>query len=218
MLPKSPRLLAALDLLTEVRCLADVGTDHGYFPIAAVQSGKASRAVASDNKPAPLATAAEHIARSGLQDRIVLVLADGLSFLRVDIAAVSIMGMGGFLIERILDAADLSAVEQLILGPNNDHAAVRGWLEDHGWRIADERFVRDRGHDYQLISAVPGKMSLNPEERTYGPILLKTRNEGLLGHLRQKIAALSEARSLARDPDKRQELEIRIRNLEELIR
>jgi tRNA (adenine22-N1)-methyltransferase len=120
--------------------------------------------------------------------------------------------------ERILDAADLSFVRQLILGPNNDHAAVRGWLENHGWQMVDERFVHDRGHEYQLMSAVPGKMSLSSAERAYGPILLKTRNEGLIRHLRGKIAALSEACSLSRDPDKRQELESRIRNLEELIR
>ena len=41
--------------------LADIGTDHGYIPIALVQAGKVPRAIAMDINKGPLERAALHI-------------------------------------------------------------------------------------------------------------------------------------------------------------
>ncbi len=198
----SPRIEAAVELLTEARLLADVGCDHGYFPIAAVKAGKAHGAIASDNKSSPLETARIHVAESGLSDRIACVLSDGLSHLSPEVDAVSLMGMGGLLIATILDRADLSSVKQLILGPNKDPSAVRLWLQTHGWKISAERFVRDHGHDYALIACVPGDMSLSANEREYGPFILKEKNPAFLSFLERKAARLEDALGTAQDPEK----------------
>lgn len=215
---KSPRLEAALGLLTEARLLADVGCDHGYFPIAAVKAGKALSAIASDNKPGPLETCRVHVAESGLSSRIGCLLSEGLDHLRPEVDAVSVMGMGGQLIASILDAADLSFVRQLILGPNQDPSALRLWLQTHGWRIEAERFVRDHGHDYQLISAVPGTMSLSAIEREYGPFLLREKNPAFCAFVERKAARLENALGEAEDPEKIRSLRERIQILRELIR
>ena len=45
-------------MVTEGSSLADVGTDHGYIPIALVQTGKVSRAIAMDINKGPLERAA----------------------------------------------------------------------------------------------------------------------------------------------------------------
>ena len=52
-------------MVTEGSSLADVGTDHGYIPIALVQTGKVSRAIAMDINKGPLERAALHIRERG---------------------------------------------------------------------------------------------------------------------------------------------------------
>lgn len=214
----SPRIEAALGLLTEARLLADVGCDHGYFPIAAVKAGKARAAIASDNKPSPLETARIHVGENGLSDRISCVLSDGLSHLFSEVDAVSLMGMGGQLIASILDRADLSAVKQLILGPNKDPSAVRLWLQTHGWKISAERFVRDHGHDYALIACLKGEMTLSANEREYGPFILKEKNPAFVAFLERKATLLEDALGSAEDPEKIRSLKERIQALREMIR
>ena len=62
--------------------LADVGTDHGYIPIALVLRGKISSAVAMDVNPGPLKRAEEHICGQKLSAYIETRLSDGLTALR----------------------------------------------------------------------------------------------------------------------------------------
>ena len=61
-------------MVTEGSSLADVGTDHGYIPIALVQTGKVSHAIAMDINKGPLERAALHIREQHLEDRITLSL------------------------------------------------------------------------------------------------------------------------------------------------
>jgi len=204
--------------LTDLDVLADVGCDHGYFPIEAIRSGKVQSAIASDNKPLPLAAAEAHIRQVGLSDRITTVLSEGLSHVTNGVQAVSIMGMGGALIAAILDSADLASIQRLILGPNKDPSRLRAWLQAHHWQIADERFVRDHGHDYQLIAAIPGEMALSEAQREYGPFILQTHCPEFVRHIGRKIAQLQAAHAAAHDEKKRLALQGRISFLQELIR
>ncbi|MBP6890122.1 MAG: tRNA (adenine(22)-N(1))-methyltransferase TrmK, partial [Veillonella sp.] len=53
----SKRLAAAYDMVPNARCIADVGTDHGYLAAALLQGGKADYVIAIDVNKGPLATA-----------------------------------------------------------------------------------------------------------------------------------------------------------------
>lgn len=61
----SERLEAVVAALAPCELLADVGTDHGLVPIAAVVRGIAVRAIAADLRVAPLAGAQRTIERAG---------------------------------------------------------------------------------------------------------------------------------------------------------
>ena len=72
------RLSAIAELFTPGGRGIDVGTDHGYLPVALVQAGKAAHFIASDLRPGPLQSARANIRENGLADRIETRLADGL--------------------------------------------------------------------------------------------------------------------------------------------
>ena len=115
--------------------LADVGTDHGYIPIALVLRGKISSAVAMDVNPGPLKRAEEHICGQKLSAYIETRLSDGLTALQAGEAdTVLIAGMGGNLTKRILAEGKevLETVKELVLQPQSEIWKVRRWLRENG--------------------------------------------------------------------------------------
>ncbi|MDD3126096.1 MAG: tRNA (adenine(22)-N(1))-methyltransferase TrmK, partial [Candidatus Izemoplasmatales bacterium] len=155
--------------------------------------------------------------KAQLDNKITIALQDGLENLPVDVDVVSIMGMGGKLISSLLDGANLNLVRRLIIGPNKDHYELRQWLENHSFCIIAERFVRDQGHDYQLIAAVHGQMHLSEIEKQYGPYIIKECSPLFRNHIERQIALLSQALSVTNDLQKRISLLDRITILRELI-
>ena len=77
----SRRMQKLASLVTEGNRLADVGTDHGYIPIALVQAGKIPSAIAMDVNRGPLARAEAHIREAGLATYIETRLSDGKQFM-----------------------------------------------------------------------------------------------------------------------------------------
>lgn len=148
MTPLSARLEAVLGLLLPCRVLADVCSDHGLVPIAAVERSIAQHAIAADLREAPLEVARQNIASAGLQERVTRVRGDGLGPLRDHaVDAVMMAGVSGTLMLRLCDAAPevLAGVQQLIVQPNKDTPEVRSWALDHGWHLRDENMVQIRG-------------------------------------------------------------------------
>ena len=74
----SKRLSAVAEFVTPGGCLVDVGTDHGYVPIALLEQQKISSAIAMDVNRGPLERAREHIAQYQMGDYIETRLSDGL--------------------------------------------------------------------------------------------------------------------------------------------
>ena len=64
----SERLRAVADLVDDGMVVADIGTDHGYIPIALVQEGRCPRAVAMDINIGPLDRARAHIQAAELSE------------------------------------------------------------------------------------------------------------------------------------------------------
>lgn len=155
----SKRLSAVAEFVTPGGCLVDVGTDHGYVPIALLEQQKISSAIAMDVNRGPLERAREHIAQYNMGDYIETRLSDGLHALRAGEGdSLLIAGMGGGLTVRILSEGEplLSGFRELILEPQSDIDRVRAWLLEHGFFLAQENFVEEDGKYYPILRAVPG--------------------------------------------------------------
>ena len=85
--------------------LADIGSDHGYLPVALVRRGVIAAAVAGEVALTPFAAAERTVREHELQARISVRLASGLEAIEPQdgITAVSICGMGGETIRDILE-------------------------------------------------------------------------------------------------------------------
>ncbi len=155
-----PRLAAAAAFLSGAQTVADVGADHGRLAAALLQQGLARRVIASDVSADSLAKARSLAHRCGIpEDVLVFAVSDGLSHLAPGEAdALVFAGMGGELIARLLErgAAIAQAAERVVMQPMGGTLALRRYLLQNGYTIADERLVFDAGRYYQIILAKPG--------------------------------------------------------------
>lgn len=141
--------------------LADIGSDHGYLPVALMLRGVLEAAVAGEVAQTPFASAQRNVRRNGLQAQVTVRLADGLAAVEPQdrISVVSICGMGGDTMCEILEAGKqrLGGVTRLVLQPNGGERELRQWLAGNGYQIVSEELLRENRFDYEIIVAEPGR-------------------------------------------------------------
>lgn len=150
------RLNVIKNMVKPGRGVIDVGTDHGYVPIALALSGYPGIIIASDINPEPLDSAVRSAEENCVSDRISFRLGDGLhscSSMEVDTAVIA--GMGGDLICSIIDSTSWTERPdfRLILQPMTKHEVLRYYLINNGWQIDEEHPVKENGRLFQIFSA-----------------------------------------------------------------
>ncbi|WP_318192837.1 tRNA (adenine(22)-N(1))-methyltransferase [Pseudomonas sp. FEN] len=186
--------------------LADIGSDHGYLPVALMHRGAITAAVAGEVALTPFHAAERSVHENGLEQRISVRLANGLAAIEPadGITAISICGMGGETIRDILDSgkARLSGQERLILQPNGGEQPLRQWLMENDYRILCEELLRENRFDYEIIVAErAGPVMYTAEELYFGPLQMQARSpaflakwQRLLHQKQQTLAHLARAR------------------------
>jgi tRNA (adenine22-N1)-methyltransferase len=180
--------------------LADIGSDHGYLPVALARRGAITAAVAGEVALTPYESARRTVRENGLDGQVTVRLANGLAAIEPQdgITVVSLCGMGGETIRDILEAGrgHLGGQERLVLQPNGGEPPLRRWLMDNGYRIVCEEVLRENRFDYEIIVAEPGEPVVYSAEQLYfGPLLMTARSPAFLFKwqrmLRQKQQTLA---------------------------
>jgi tRNA (adenine22-N1)-methyltransferase len=174
--------------------LADIGSDHGYLPVALMRRGAIVAAVAGEVALTPFRAAERTVRENDLDQRISVRLASGLGAIEPQdgITAISICGMGGETIRDILDSgkARLNGQERLILQPNGGEQPLRHWLMDNGYRILCEELLRENRFYYEIIVAErAGPVIYTAEELYFGPLQLQARSPAFLAKWQRILRA-----------------------------
>ena len=185
--------------------LADIGSDHGYLPVALMRRGLIAAAVAGEVATTPFHAAQRTVRDNDLQPHISVRLADGLAAIQPGdgITAISVCGMGGETIRDILDngKAHLRGKERLILQPNGGEQPLRQWLMDNGYSILHEELLHENRFYYEIIVAErAAPVRYTPEQLYFGPLQMQARSplflakwQRLLGLKRKTLAGLEQA-------------------------
>lgn len=155
----SRRLMTLIERVPKGARVADIGSDHGLLPVYLTRADIASRCIAVDRRPSPLAETRKRVVAARVADRVSVRLGDGLDPIEPgEVEVVCIAGMGAGAICRILErgAARLDGVAMLLLQPNVNADVTRRWLLEHGWRLDDEVVVVERDVMYVTLQARPG--------------------------------------------------------------
>lgn len=173
----SKRLELVASFVPRGAILLDVGSDHAYLPIELVERGQIKSAIAGEVVEGPYQSAVKNVESHGLKEKIQVRLANGLAaFEEADqVSVITIAGMGGRLITRILEEGldKLANVERLILQPNNREDDLRIWLQDHGFEIVAENILEEAGKFYEILVVEAGQMKLSASDVRFGSFLSK---------------------------------------------
>jgi len=196
----SERLTTIARQVPEGSRVADIGSDHALLPCYLIQNGQAVHAIAGEVNDGPLEAARKQVREEKLEDQIDVRGGDGLAVIQPgEVDVITIAGMGGSLIVKILsaDPSKLQGVQRLVLQPNVGEDTVRSWLLQENWLLIDEHILEEDGKFYEVIVAVRHKdvemqnaalYAKNPLESFgipvskeqlvwMGPFLLAERNE-----------------------------------------
>ncbi|KPY03999.1 Uncharacterized protein ALO57_04581 [Pseudomonas coronafaciens pv. oryzae] len=208
--------------------LADIGSDHGYLPVALLNRGVIAAAVAGEVALTPFCAAERTVRENDLDQQISVRLADGLAAIEAadGITAVSLCGMGGETIRDILESgkARLSGQERLILQPNGGEQPLRRWLMENGYRIVGEEVLRENRFDYEIIVAeCTGSVKYTAKELYFGPLQMQARSpafllkwQRLLGEKQKTLSSFAKAQRAVPE-EKMQEVAQQIRWITELL-
>ena len=220
---------AVAAMVTSGGVLADVGTDHGYIPIALIQRQKIKSAIAMDINKGPLARAQDNIASARLGDYIQTRLSVGVAALGEGEAdSILIAGMGGELVIHILSEGEkvCKAASELILQPQSDIRKVREYLRLHHYKIVDEDMICEDGKYYPMMRVINVELDnawMKMDEQTrvacdiYGPLLLRNGNPVLRRFLVRQHRQLTQILQTLQAQTMSEKIETRIAEvLEEL--
>lgn len=173
----SPRLSLALSLVPRHGAVLDVGSDRGDFAIALERRGQ--KAYAAENKEGPYRTLCENLQRH--RSMVVPLFQDGLTSCPADVVGLTILGMGGRTIERILreGSCRLSPIEWIVISPQSDFSSPIGFLASNGYRNVDGRYV-DETRQYPILLFERGREDIDEDELRYGPVPWR-RKDPVLG-------------------------------------
>ena len=159
----SKRIEFIIENLDKVDTIADIGTDHGYVPLIALEREICNKAIACDINKDPLDKAKLNAILEGAGDELEFRLGGGFEPLNINEAnEVVIAGMGGNLIRDILEAdiEKVKSVDCLVLVPAQNPEVLREYLYNNNYEIIKEDLCFDEEEKYEIV----GTIEANPLE------------------------------------------------------
>lgn len=156
----SKRLLAIGELVPKNSIVADIGTDHGYIPAYLIENNISKKVIGTDISKGSLDKIIKYIKDSGHEKKIDSRLGYGLEVIKpYEVDTVVIAGMGGILINEILDKDKTitESITNFILQPMLGAKELRIYLMENNFQIIKEELVKDEGKYYEIIFAKKGK-------------------------------------------------------------
>ena len=147
MIPLNQRL-KKVSTFIQGNCLADIGSDHAYLPIYAIENHLIDFAIAGEVIKGPFDASIRNVRDYKLSHEIDVRLGDGLTVIRPEdhVTSVSICGMGGPLIAKILNEGTekLENKPRLILQSNIQSSAIREQLLKLNYTIIAEEILEEK--------------------------------------------------------------------------
>lgn len=149
------RLLTCAKLVKGNKAV-DVGTDHGYLAVYLISEGICDTVIACDVNEKPLNAARKTVKKSGYEEKIEVVLSDGLDNVKSDgVTDIIMAGMGGELIVKLLEKCswikDKGNSINLVLQSMSKSHILRKWLFDNNFSVEKELACEDGGFVYSVM-------------------------------------------------------------------
>lgn len=129
--------------------LADVGCDHGYCALYAIEKRLCKRAIVTDISAQCLAKAEELLKYYIRDGRVTALCTDGLHGLDENVSQIVIAGMGGRKIIQILEEGFIP--EKFVFQPMKNSPELRAYLIGKGCKLTRDDVFYSKGKYYFVV-------------------------------------------------------------------
>ncbi len=213
----SKRLETCLRYTEGFQRLADIGTDHAMLPIEAVLRGHVVSALAIDNKFGPFLQARTNVKKYQMENRVKVVLGEGLDKVDAETDVVVISGLGGDSIATILENIKTQNIKRFVLQANNNAYKIRAILPKIGYRLLDELVLADQNVIYDVLVLEPGQSEMNELELEFGPINLRDKPHHFIQRLHSEIDHYKRILAQVTSTDRKELIQHKIDTLEAIV-
>lgn len=187
----SKRLQTISSMINTDGKIYDVGCDHAYLDI--YMAGLGYNCVAIDVRNSVIENAKKNVAQSGFQNKIEVVLNDGLEDITID--ENSIVVLSGLGTRTILKIIDDKRIKQIIIQSNDDLYLLRKTMMERGYSIINEKIIFEDNKYYVIINFEIGYVTYSDTELLLGPILLQNKDKIFINYLKTKFEHLNRVLS-----------------------
>lgn len=188
MIKISKRLRAIGDFVPDGSVLADIGTDHALLIIYLLENKQIEKGYALDIAKKPLEIAKETIKQHNFENKIEVILSDGLESFTGQANCFVMAGMGAETIWKIIEAYNFNENDCLILQANSKLSYLREELSKNSFEIIAESFIIDMKRPYTILKIRKRSydIPLTLEEILLGPILSKQKEARYIEHIKNR--------------------------------
>lgn len=207
--------------------LVDIGSDHAYLPIYAVNENIIKKAICGEIARGPYDSSVKNVQQNKLSDDIKIRLGDGLSVLRSmdDADTITICGMGGPLIASIIESGMkfVQGTPRFIVQANTYPYPIRKIMAEHNYKITEELQLKDGPHFYDIIVFDHSKETVeySEAELRFGPVNIEKREPVFIGQLEREKSHMEKILNGINDRekniDKVERLESNLKYVDEVL-
>ena len=150
----------------------DVGCDHAYLDI--YLAGKGFCCVAIDVRKNIIEIAKQHVMDSGLQDRIDVVLNNGLN--NIKLTENDVVILSGLGTNNILEIIKNNFIKKIIVQSNDNLFLLRKVMSSRNYYISEEQIIYEDNKYYVIIKFEQGVKRYSEYELFLGPKLLENKS------------------------------------------
>lgn len=195
MITNSERLLCIASLVPLNSYVYDIGSDHGYLPILLVTNKIANQVIAVENKKGPYERLSFNVKD---YPQITPFFGDGLDGFKEYITVITAAGIGGKTIVEIFSKffeKERKRNLTIIVEPQSDVDLVRKFFNSMGYKITFEKYVKEQGKYYPIITYELGNEILSDVNYTFGKYALANKDPLLYEYLTNNLKKFEEINS-----------------------
>lgn len=212
----SKRIQKIIEYIDVEDSVADIGCDHGYLGLGCLEKGiKFLQNI--DNKKGPLTTAMKNLSDYQMNDNVIYTLCDGLDNLDSRVDTIVISGMGGDLINQIINRnlEKAKKLKKIIIVAHTKLFLLRKELTKNFY-IIDETIISEKNKLYEIIIFKPNgeaKTNYNYDDCLLGPIQKIKKEDLFIDKWNSRLEEIEKILKNTTNADLEKEKDCIIRNL-----
>lgn len=212
----SKRIQKIIEYIDVEDSVADIGCDHGYLGLGCLEKGiKFLQNI--DNKKGPLTTAMKNLSDYQMNDNVIYTLCDGLDNLDSRVDTIVISGMGGDLINQIINRnlEKAKKLKKIIIVAHTKLFLLRKELTKNFY-IIDETIISEKNKLYEIIIFKPSdeaKTNYNYDDCLLGPIQKIKKEDLFIDKWNSRLEEIEKILKNTTNADLEKEKDCIIRNL-----